>query len=217
MFESLYKHEDTPTPNRLALNYMEEKYGETFTYAAPCGNSLSGTRELLVTCNSFPDRQILVQIENFKSDNRIYRDNYLAVKYESETLEFFRSCASDFYEKCNVFYEAPTQVQSEKLTAESNFDAFLSDGLTTIVVLFELPANEFSDPAQVEHIISNICASCSNANVTVVIVEDQIWNTFSRTELADRISNDDFVALAKAYIRNSSTDVRWYGEGVANG
>lgn len=37
---------------QMVYDYLEDKYGETFEYSSPWGNSLYGDHELFVTCDS---------------------------------------------------------------------------------------------------------------------------------------------------------------------
>jgi hypothetical protein len=76
--------------NDIALAHMEQKYGEKSEYAAPWGDSMSETREFIARCDSLQDQDILVQIENYRQKEKIFRDNYLAVKYRENTITFFR-------------------------------------------------------------------------------------------------------------------------------
>ena len=71
MLNYLFNQSKTRNANELALSYMEKKYGEPFVCAAPYGNSLSGTKEILVTCDSLADQKVLVQVENYKSNERV--------------------------------------------------------------------------------------------------------------------------------------------------
>ena len=73
--------------NEAALEQMERRYGEKFTYEGPYGNSMGGTRQFMASCESL-DGLVLVEAENFRKGPVTYRDNYLAVQYREETEEF---------------------------------------------------------------------------------------------------------------------------------
>lgn len=51
--------------NSLAIDYMEDKYGEQFIYVEAYGDSMDGTRSFFVVSESFPDEKILVEIEDY--------------------------------------------------------------------------------------------------------------------------------------------------------
>ena len=59
MLKKIMEAGDTKWINQQAIDQLEAKYGEVFAYAAPCGDSTTGTREFFVTCNSFPGQQKL--------------------------------------------------------------------------------------------------------------------------------------------------------------
>lgn len=208
---------NTQAVNQQALAYMEEKYGETFTYSASYGNSMSGTREFLVTCDSLPGKQILVQVENFRSNDRVFRDNYLAVKYQDATISLFRGCFSDSYPDVNVFYEPTKQPQSAELSADAGFEDFLADWDNEMIVMIELKASEFTGTAPMDEIAEKIAQSCKLATLTVVVVEDDVFGTLDRSGLNDCIFNKEYVARAKVYIENGGVSIDWSGEGVSNG
>lgn len=204
-------------PNELALAYLEEKYGEPFSYSAPYGDSMTGTRSLLTTCKSFPEQQILVQVEGFKTDNKIFLDNYLAVKYQGRTIDFLNTCVSGFYPSANVFYNAPLVCQSPDLRADASFEDFLADGRAELIVMLEVKASEFTSTELLNELVAEITKSCNHMTVTVIVVDDSIFGTMDRSELNDRIAHRDYVAMGKAYIDPEGVEIKWRGEGLTNG
>ena len=205
------------TPNELALAYLEEKYGEPFYYSAPYGDSMTGTRSLLVTCNSLPNQQILVQIEGYKTNDKVFLDNYLAVKYQSETLDFLQAYATEFYPSTNIFYNAPVVCQSANLSATSSFEEFLADGRAELIVMLEVKASEFTGTEALDEIVAKITESCNHMTLTLIVVDDSIFGTLDRSELNNRIAHRDYVAMAKAYIDQDGVEIKWRGEDIANG
>ena len=179
MFKNL--EANTPSVNQLALGYLEEKYGEPFTYTAPWGSSYSGTRAFLVTCESLPGMSVLVQVENFKSENPVYSDNFLAVKFEAETREFFREEAEAVFGRVNVFYEASkfslTGVGETGLT----FEAFQARENNEIDVLVEVKAPITA--SQLQTLAESITPFRGNVTVTVIAVDDAAFGTLTRKEL----------------------------------
>lgn len=209
--------EPSQNANELALAYLEEKYGEPFYYSAPYGDSMTGTRSLLVTCNSFPDQQLLVQVEGFKTNQKVFLDNYLAVKYQSETIDFLHACISEHYPNANIFYEAPLVCQSANLSAAASFEEFLADGRAKLIVMLEVNASEFTGPESINEIVTQITESCNHMTLTVIVVDDSLFGTMDRSELNNRISHRDYVAMGKVYIDQNGVETKWRGEGIANG
>lgn len=212
MLNKLFNQSKTRNANELALSYMEKKYGEPFAYAAPYGNSLSGIKEILVTCDSLPEQKVLVQVENFESNERVFRDNYLAVKYTEETIAFFKECAAEQGLNANVFYRATEDGQSENLKADASFEEFLADGRSEMVVLLEVRASEYTNQAQVDAVIQKMAATCGCMAITVLVMDDEIYGTMDRDALNDCISHQQYVAMAKGYVEEFQAGIKWYGE-----
>lgn len=74
---------------QMVYDYLEDKYGETFEYSSPWGNSLYGDHELFVTCDSL-DSSIYVVVKDYRETTRTFHDNYVAVMYEEQTEQFMR-------------------------------------------------------------------------------------------------------------------------------
>lgn len=205
-----------PSVTEQALVYMEEKYGEVFTFAAPWGDSTRGTREILVTCESIPGQRILVQVENFREEDKIFRDNYLAVKYREQTVEFFRSCAGDFYTDVNIHYDVRPDGQSGELSAQASFEEVMADSRTDLVVLMELRAGEFTGPEHLEEIAARIGKLCRKVSLSVIVVEDGVFGTLDRAGLNRCISRREFVQRGVVYIHGDNVTIDWVSEGIGN-
>lgn len=112
--------------NRLALEYMERKYGEKFEYVKPAGNSMTGTRNFIASCSSHG--HVLVQVDNFKDEEkRVFRDNHIAVKYEEKTREYIKEISDKEFTETKVLYSAAEKALSEDLPGNATFEQFLAD------------------------------------------------------------------------------------------
>ena len=173
--------ENTPSVNQLALGYLEEKYGEPFTYAAPWGSSYSGTRAFLVTCESLPGLSVLVQVENYNSENPVYSDNFLAVKFEAQTREFFREHSEGIFGQVNVFYEASKFSLTGAGEGNLDFPAFQARENNEIDVLVEVKAPITA--SQLQTLAESIAPFRGNVTVTVIAVDDATFGTLTRKDL----------------------------------
>lgn len=205
--KQIITNEPKSNANELALAYMEEKYGESFTFLAPWGNSMSGNREILVTCESLPEEQILVQVENYKTDEAIYRDNYLAVKYQDEVIDFFKTTAAEFFGDINVFYTPSKQCVSADLPADAAFTAFYADSSTIIPVMLEISASRFSDASAIESYLNTISDTQGEISVSFVIVEDEVFGSLDRKGLSDLITMKNAVYSAYGAIVNGAVQM----------
>ena len=203
---------DTKWINQQAIDLLEAKYGEVFTYAAPCGDSTTGTREFYVTCNSLPDQRILVQIENFRENDRVVRDNYLAVKYQAETVAFLKEYMAAACPDVNVFYEVPQNGTSEDLGASATFEEYLADDRARLTVMAELKSGSCAGKTAIEEAVSRIAETCKNMVLTIIVVEDDVFGTLDRDGLNHRIAKKDYVIQATVYIEGDHIKWTWRGE-----
>jgi len=199
--------ENQPSVNDLALAYMEEKYGEPFTYFAPWGSSYTGTREFLATCQSLPGHTILVQVKDFQGENPVYRDNYLAVKYQEDTAAFFRTEAEKVLGQVNVFYEASKFSLTGALPEEPSFDAFYADKGTVIDVLLELEAAPSRE--QVETFTAALGESSGQITLTLVAPGAATFGTLSRKELNQLAYRGEADFTAAIRTRGGSFIIDW--------
>ena len=198
-----------PSINEEALAYMEQKYGEPFQYAEAWGNSMSGTHELLVSCASLPDELILVEVRNFRKENKEFRDNYIAVKYKQETTDFLQDCASSVFGEANVYYEEERAGLSADLPADASFADFMTDKNIPWVVLIEIRENNFTSEDQVEQLAKHISASGPLYYLTVVVTAQEEYGTFDRKELRTKISLGDFIRCAQVRSTGGDKQITW--------
>ena len=203
--------------NDLALAYMEQKYGEPFEYAAPYGDSMSGTHEILASCASLPSQKILVQVENYKRDDKIFCDNYLAVKYREETIAYFLRFATDVFGDANVFYEVAKMPLSPELSANATFDEYLADTHGFISACIEIRGSSFVEKEQVQEMINSIVTSCKADNLTLIIVfvKDELFGTTDEDALRRNVVRRQFVHCARVTRENGEVQIEWLG-GITN-
>lgn len=173
--------------NDSAIAYMENKYGEKFEYAGAWGNSMSTTHELLVTCGSFPGQQILVQIENYRDDNKVFLDNYLAVKYKDETFAFFKNCASRTFGDAKVFYDVVMNGLSAQLPASASFNEYIADTRVLLPVMVGVKKSSFSTKENAESVGNLAAEKGTNFILSIVFVDDEEYETINESALGDAV------------------------------
>jgi len=206
------KDENKQSITESALEYMEKKYGEEFEYVAPWGNSLSGTHELLVSCASQPNQDILVQIENYKQNDKIYMDNFIAVKYRNATIDFIQDCAVSEFESATVFYEVSESVLSPDLSSDATFNDFLENTQEPFVIMIEIKESDFSSEEQARKVAELIAEQVKQYYFTIVVVDDSVYGTFDRDSLNKHVSSDKFIHCAKITNIDDSIQVKWLGK-----
>ena len=173
--------------NNAALEYMEQKYGEKFEYFAPYGDSFTGTREFVARCDNLPGQDVLVQIENYKHDDRIFRDNYIAVKYRQETIDFIKDCAVEQFGEAEVFYDVARDGQSPELSANASFVEFLSDTRVSLNFSIRTKASLFTSEEQAVQLAESLAVHGTHyITVLASVADDQYGvssNNMSNSEL----------------------------------
>ena len=198
--------------NTAALLYMQEKYGEKFEYYKPYGNSMSGTHSLLVRCASLPDQDILVSIENYRRENKVFLDNYLAVKYREETIEFFMDCARRVFGEAKIHYDVAYEALSPDLSTTATLNEFLSDRRVSFVVMVEIKESDFTSEEQAEQLAELIATTGRSFYLTIVIVSDREYGSFNRESLNKHVSLNGFIHCAKITNFNNNIETRWLGK-----
>ncbi|MCL2048444.1 MAG: hypothetical protein FWG87_06920 [Defluviitaleaceae bacterium] len=195
--------------NSAALAYLERKYGEPFTYHSPWGDSMSGTREFWTTCESFPDQRVLVQVENYRQSGRIFRDNYLAVKYQEQVVDFFQNLTASVLGETNIFYKVIDEGASTDLSANATFAEYLADGHAPIIVTAEVRASNFISKEHAETIMEILLESCPYFYFTLVVVDDDLFGTFDDSTISRHIALHEFVHYASMTRIAEESKIRW--------
>ena len=198
--------------NDLAIEYMEQKYAEKFEYSKPYGNSMAGTREFFITCASLQNQQILVQIENCFKDNKIFRDNYSAVKYKNECIEFLQKCAADIFGNATIFYEVANNGLSSELPANATFNEFLADTRVPLIVMIEVSESSFTNEEQVSKVGELIAVNGTDFILSVVVVEDDKYGSFNHETLNNQISLNLFVKCVQLTKIDDNVQIDWLRE-----
>lgn len=200
--------------NDLALEYLERKYGEKFEYKQPCGNSMTGTRNFIAYCGSHGD--VLVQVDNFKdTENRIFRDNHIAVKYEEETRNFIKEISDKEFTESKVFYNAAEKALSEDLSADATFKQFLADPESHISVIIAVKSSNYSDNTQLKSVADAILTSCA-ANwigLHIHVIEDDKFDSFDRSTHEEIVLNGKYTKYAYLSRQSGKTDLEIFSRG----
>ena len=168
--------------NDAAIKYMENKYGEKFEYSEPYGNSMTGTRELLVTCASLPNQKILVQVENYKQSNKIYRDNLIAIKFRQQTVDFIQDCADKQFGEAKVFYDVARDGLSPNLSANASFNEYLSDARVTLNISIRTKASLFTSEKQAIQLADALAAYGTHFITVLSSVSDEDYGKSNENE-----------------------------------
>ena len=198
--------------NTAALLYMQEKYGEKFEYYKPYGNSMSGTHSLLVRCASLPDQDILVSIENYRRENKVFLDNYLAVKYREETFEFLLDCARQVFGEANIFLYINYLALSPHLLANATFIEYLSDKRVPLTFDIEVKISNFSTNELIDQVVDLISIYGTQFYLRIVVVEDNDYGTFDYETFEEYIRRDKYTHCVVITRIDGFNQIRWLDE-----
>lgn len=204
----MFDNEPEQNVNEIALEYLEEKYGEKFEYCAPAGSSYTGTRTFLATCESFGDYRVLVQIENFRDrENMVIRDNYIAVKYKDEVEEFFKQAADEVFGSSKVFCHVTGRTLPPELPSNASLEEYFSckEGIMTGVIA--LPESGYKNDEQLRLLADKISdtLSCDEISVLIMVVDDDTFKSADEDELRKNFRTESTIAKLRLYRYNGNT------------
>lgn len=133
---------------QMVYDYLEDKYGETFEYSSPWGNSLYGDHELFVTCDSL-DSSIYVLVKDYRETTRTFHDNYVAVMYEEQTEQFMRACIGEFFSDFHLYYDTPFEPCADDLNKQSTFEEYISDQTYVMHISVAVPVDNIENREQI--------------------------------------------------------------------
>ena len=81
------------SPHTEAEIYLEEKYGENFTFQKITGGGWDSSTKYIFTSDSHPEDGITVR----HIAEGVYRDNYAGIKYRERTEQLLRSILTECY------------------------------------------------------------------------------------------------------------------------
>lgn len=200
--------------NEMALAKLEEKYGIVFTYKAPAGNSMTGTRIFIASTKKMPDARIGVKIENYREEQRVFTDNYLAWKYRDDVEALFEQNLSGLFTDFRVYESIPeTETQSEGLKADASLEEYLADQNGTLIVTVEIKNSEEVTREKLESFLIGLQPLLGCAHVAVIVTDDATFQKhLSENELKGLVPYNKFVVCVSETIQNGSIDITWWGE-----
>lgn len=194
--------------NETALEQMERKYKEKFTYEGPYGDSMSGTRKLLASCASL-DGLVLIEVENYRNESVVYRDNYLAVRYQEETEAFLRQCAEEEFSAVKISYKVRQIVLSKDLAADATFEEYLAEGGVPLSFYIGVKSSDYTSEEQVQRLIEHIGASGAEFYMSFLVLEDDAFNALDALDLEQIQCKKDYVRCAAINELGGSVQIKW--------
>lgn len=139
-------------------------------------------KEIRVSCESMPGKEIYVLVENVGTKNEIVRYNYLANKYENETKQYLQDFFNDEFENSAVFYKVRKHAQSTKVGKNASFKEFLKDDGGYIIIHVAIPQSKFKSKEQIENLIKNLSQNCGKAKIYASVIKDKEIDTLTDSD-----------------------------------
>lgn len=203
--------EPTLSVNGQALEYMKEKYGEEFYFYSPWGNSMSGMRQFLAVCDSMPDQPVLVQIDNYKTEDKVFSDNYPVVKYQQEISDYLKEKFSSYYSKMDVLYLPSKQALSPSLAANADLEATLADENCTIVAYIVMGADEFQSRDQIEELAGSFTECAGSMQLILLFLSEENRSFSDVEELRAIVKSGSFEYYACINRNDNKVSIKWSG------
>lgn len=200
--------------NELALEYLEQKYGEKFEYKAPRGMSYTGSCAISASCQSLGDELVYVRIDNYNDDDkRVFHDNYIAVKYHNEISLFFENCGKSVFSSVRVFYDTSEYPFSSDLQANASVEQLLNIKEAQFVVRLAVKESEFHSREQFSDISDIVFEQCNadDLEITIIVVADEEYDLVDKNDLQDKFGTQSFVDCAVISRYDGNTSLNYYG------
>ncbi len=210
---NIFNDEPKVNVNELALEYMEQKYGEKFEYSAPTGSSYTGNRTFLAKCESFGDKTVVVQVENYKTDERTFRDNYLEIKYADRLSNYLSQIINDQFGESKLYYGTARKPLSADLPADASFEEYLKDPSGTINAYAVVKESDFNDMKQLSEVMETFSSDCAAGSMSIVliVIEDLKYIDCNLSQARDYSMRENYIAKGKILRAEGDTSIDYYG------
>ncbi len=143
--------------NDNMIEYMNQKYDDTFEYLRPFGGSVgSSSKQIIVTSKKYPNMEIWVECD-YSSDNIKYYDNYLDKKYEEETRDYLKNLLEDIF-KCDIeiTYNVDEGGTRGSNAGELSFEEYIDENANALIFRADVKENiTEKDKNAIRHNIEN--------------------------------------------------------------
>lgn len=179
---------------QMVYDYLEDKYGETFEYSSPWGNSLYGDHELFVTCDSL-DSPVYVVVKDYRETTRTFHDNYVAVMYEEQTEQFMRDCIGEFFSDFHLYYDTPFEPCADDLNKQSTFEEYISDQTYVMHISVAVPIDSIENREQILKMAEKLGSYGTRFRLMFSAQEITDYNSVTGDERVDDDDLNDKVSL----------------------
>ena len=191
------------------IEYMEDKYGEEFTFIDSTGGSLgSSEKQILVSSDRFPGEEILVShYDDGISDNGTFCDNYMAFEYEDAVLSGFEAAASAVYGNCTVIYEPVAMPLDPDVGPDTSLAEYMSDPASNLSAEIFVSDQQAGDrDAMLESFRGQLQARGLCPGVTLLFVSPDELPGISIENHTDYLREEGLVSMRCDFLLDASYD-----------
>ena len=182
--------------NALAKEYLEERYGETFTYIGPWDQGFRSEKSMRYACDAIPGSTVLVVMDKRKEGGYDIYDNYLAWKYDAAVKDKVGMLAAAEFGAASVLSTVPNRVQKKEIPADATFEEYLSLADVPLSLTVEVPDKAFTDLEPVRRLAAAIDALGPDYQMSVVSLGAQISTGLTYAAAEELINSDDYIRSA---------------------
>ena len=115
-----------------AEQYLEDKYGENFTFQSAYGGGTDASTKYSFTSDRLPGESITVR---WLGENE-FRDNYTGLKYQDQTRQLFRSMLTECY-GADIFLIYDVNIMD--IGYGTTFDEYKKDAILNFTAIVRCP------------------------------------------------------------------------------
>lgn len=210
---------DSEDPIEMSLNYLEEKYGESFTYSRhviSTGGTFDSSyiRRIYYTCDSFPGKEILV-----KDDNGEIRDNYLFLKYNEDIKKIFEESSLKYFNDVLVLYDWDSGTTARELSAQASLEEVFADHGFKLSARIILKKSEVTSKDAIDNMLYKMFKEpwvemLNRAAVTVEVVPEDVYDELG---LGKEVNLNEVVLSYKATVHKEQDGDSYIDWHIING
>lgn len=162
--------------NEMGLEYLEDKYQDTFVYDGAYGNSMTGDHSFVVSSDYFPEEFVLIKMTDYKSDERQFFDNYIAVQYHQEVTDFIHDKATLYLGDTHIDMSRKYLRQLQNLDSTIKFKEFLNNDSTVLDFVVYMKESDLQNEEQITAFYEDLQTYNINIAGTIFVVKDDQLN-----------------------------------------
>ena len=193
----------------LTEAYLEERYGEPFTYAYPWDRGFGAGINLLMRCKSVSDNVVAVHAEKKEDDTWRFEDNFLPLKFQQPIRDFLRHTALTEFSDAYVVYNVGRVLLKDDIPANIDLEGYLQNNCFPISSTIVVPVNEFKSIEQAEHVVSKVADSGVDFSINIVSLEGDKFDDWNWAEFRKAISTKRFGCYVVTSNKGGAITYEW--------